>query len=337
MILPVYNAEKHLRRCLDSLLAQTLRDIEIILINDCSTDQSGVICEEYAKKDARITVIHNDQNIRQGPSRNKGIELARGEYIGFVDSDDWIDPDYYEKLYQAAITENADIAKTEAIIVERDQQLIPQKTQNQAIRAGLNAGKPLYDLFRYEHWTAIYRRDMLIQYHIRYPDIRNAQDDVFLLYCTWHCRKIALISDTYYYYRQHDQSVLATKKTPYYESILRCFELQVDFLNRVEIPEEQYMESFFLAFYPVRYHAAHLPEEVNLQFGAEYRQRAAVILQKCRFGGAEKILALLLAGLDGPEEIDRIRKSYTYRIGNRLLWLPNKLMSLLFGKNENRL
>ena len=142
MILPVYNAEKHLRRCLDSLLAQTLRDIEIILINDCSTDQSGVICEEYAKKDARITVIHNDQNIRQGPSRNKGIELARGEYIGFVDSDDWIDPDYYEKLYQAAITENADTAKTEAIIVERDQQLIPQKTQNQAIRAGLNAGKP---------------------------------------------------------------------------------------------------------------------------------------------------------------------------------------------------
>lgn len=332
VIVPVFNTEKYLPECLDSLLAQTLQGLEIILVNDCSTDRSGYICDEYSKIGDRIVVIHNGRNIRQGPSRNKGIEVARGEFIGFVDSDDWIDADFYEKMYEAARSENSDISKAESIIIEADLERIPQKIQNQNIRTGLQAGRPLFDLFRYEHTTAIYRREMLIRHHIRYPDIRNAQDDVFLLYATWHCRKITLIRDTFYYYRQHEKSVLATKKTPYYESILQCFALQVDFLNQVEISSDNYLKSFLLSLYPVHYHAGHLPSDVQLDFGREYRHRAGCILSKFRYGGTGKILELLRDGLEGPVEIFQIRHSYAFRIGNSLLWLPAKMKSLLASK-----
>lgn len=228
VIVPVHNAEKYLAQCLDSLMKQTLQALEVILINDCSTDTSGEICEQYAAKDSRFIVVHNEQNIRQGLSRNKGIEMARGEYVGFVDADDWVDLDYYEKLYQAATSKKTDIAKTEYFMVYPDQANILQKKLNQNISHGLRQGLPLFLLFSYEHWTAIYRRKPLMEHHIRYPDIRNAQDDVFLLYCTYYCKSIALISGTYYYYRQHPASTIHTREQPYYDSILQGSTLEME-------------------------------------------------------------------------------------------------------------
>lgn len=109
VIIPVYNVEKYLRKCLDSVIHQTLTDIEIICVNDGSTDNSPDIINEYTKKDARIKII-NQKNSGQSIARNTGIEAAHGEFIGFVDSDDWIDKNYFEKLYNTAIKNNADIA-----------------------------------------------------------------------------------------------------------------------------------------------------------------------------------------------------------------------------------
>lgn len=109
IIVPVYNVEKYLRKCIDSLVNQTLNDIEIICINDGSTDKSLKILKEYKNKDSRIILL-NQENSGQSVARNRGIEIAKGEYLGFVDPDDWIDLDYYEKLYNAAIGTNADIA-----------------------------------------------------------------------------------------------------------------------------------------------------------------------------------------------------------------------------------
>ena len=120
VVIPVYNVEPFIKQCLDSLINQTLKEIEIILVDDCSTDSSGEICDEYAAKDNRVVVIHNKKNIRQGLSRNKGIEIAKGEYIGFVDPDDWVDLDFFEKLYNTAKKNNSDIVKTEPIRVNSD-------------------------------------------------------------------------------------------------------------------------------------------------------------------------------------------------------------------------
>ncbi|EJG3290978.1 glycosyltransferase, partial [Campylobacter coli] len=108
MIVPIYNVEKYLRQCLDSIIAQTLKDIEIILVNDGSTDNCGVICDEYALKDKRIQVIHKT-NAGLGAAYNTGLEMASGEYIGFVESDDWIEPNMYEELYAKAKETDVDV------------------------------------------------------------------------------------------------------------------------------------------------------------------------------------------------------------------------------------
>ncbi|WP_079754666.1 glycosyltransferase [Campylobacter coli] len=108
IIVPIYNVEKYLRQCLDSIITQTLKDIEIILVNDGSTDNCGVICDEYALKDKRIQVIHKT-NAGLGAAYNTGLEMASGEYIGFVESDDWIEPNMYEELYTKAKETDVDV------------------------------------------------------------------------------------------------------------------------------------------------------------------------------------------------------------------------------------
>jgi len=108
IITAVYNMDKYLKRCLDSIVNQTLKDIEIIMIDDGSTDNSINILKEYAKKDARIII--EQENAKQGAARNKGIEIVKGEFITFVDADDWIEPDYCELLYNAIQKYNGNIA-----------------------------------------------------------------------------------------------------------------------------------------------------------------------------------------------------------------------------------
>ena len=108
IIIPVYNTEKYLHRCVDSVLQQNMSDYELILVDDGSTDGSGKICDEYKEKDSRVKVIHT-QNQGVSKARNTGLELSSGEYIGFVDADDYIDADMYEKLIEASIDSNADV------------------------------------------------------------------------------------------------------------------------------------------------------------------------------------------------------------------------------------
>ena len=109
VIVPVYNVEKYLHECVDSILTQTFTDFELILVDDGSPDNCPVICDEYASKDKRIKVIHKE-NGGGAQSRNVGLDCSRGAYIGFVDSDDHILPDMYEKMFCRIEEEQADIA-----------------------------------------------------------------------------------------------------------------------------------------------------------------------------------------------------------------------------------
>ena len=109
IIVPVYKVEKYLPRCIDSILAQTFGDFELILIDDGSPDGCGRICDEYARKDKRIVVIHQ-KNMGVSAARNAGLDIARGRYIGFVDSDDWIEPQMYEVMMDAIRENGADMA-----------------------------------------------------------------------------------------------------------------------------------------------------------------------------------------------------------------------------------
>ena len=109
IIVPVYKTEQYLRKCVDSILAQTYTNIEVILIDDGSPDGSPILCDEYAQNDSRVKVIHQ-KNAGVSAARNAGLDIAAGEYIGFVDSDDWIEPDMYEVLMDIASKSGADIA-----------------------------------------------------------------------------------------------------------------------------------------------------------------------------------------------------------------------------------
>ena len=110
IIVPIYNVQKYLRQCLDSLVNQTMRDIEFIFIDDGSPDECGRIIDEYAHQDKRIVAIHQ-KNSGYGRTLNNGIKVAKGEYIGIIESDDWVESDMFEKLYYAATKYDADIAR----------------------------------------------------------------------------------------------------------------------------------------------------------------------------------------------------------------------------------
>lgn len=246
IVIPVYNSETYIEACLDSMLAQTLRDIEIIVINDCSSDSSSSICERYAASDPRVRVMHNDGNIGEGLSRNRGIEAARGTYIGFADADDYVDPDFYEKLFCAAQTNDADIAKAGRIKVFPDGRMERQEKLNKKIQHGLKTGASLCAFFHYEHTTALFRAEKLITTEvIRYPNIKISPDVAFLIKATYFMRKIVFVENTYYYYRQHAQSVSSTKDRGYYDDILECFRLCLGFLNERSISSMDYNLVFY--------------------------------------------------------------------------------------------
>ncbi|HFI0174358.1 TPA: glycosyltransferase family 2 protein [Streptococcus suis] len=109
IIVPVYNTEKYIGKCIESILNQSLTDIELILVNDCSTDQSFSIMKKYEQEDSRIQLIDSPTNTGVGEARNKGIERASGQFISFVDSDDFLQKDMFEKLYQQALIDQADL------------------------------------------------------------------------------------------------------------------------------------------------------------------------------------------------------------------------------------
>jgi glycosyltransferase involved in cell wall biosynthesis len=121
IIVPVYNVEKYLRRCVDSILAQTFTEFECVLVDDCSPDGSPGICNEYAAKDARVRVIHNGRNLGSSLARKAGIEASSAPYIQFVDSDDWIESEMTERLYARAQKEKADIVLCDVL---RDDQYV---------------------------------------------------------------------------------------------------------------------------------------------------------------------------------------------------------------------
>lgn len=170
VIIPVYNTENYLRKCLDSVCNQTLKDIEIICINDCSPDGCLEILKEYASKDERIKIIDFKENKGAACARNAGIDTAQGEYIGFVDSDDFIDLDFYEKLYNKAVETGADAAKGNYAV----NGIIVDSTINSIIDKDKNA-------FCFSFCSGIFKTKTLNQNNIRFPILIDMEDPLFTL------------------------------------------------------------------------------------------------------------------------------------------------------------
>ena len=211
VVLPVYNPGPGVEKCIDSLRGQTLKDIEMIFVDDLGTDDSMDKIRAAAAQDARVRILTNEKNLGQGPSRNAGIEAARGEYLSFVDPDDFVAPDFLELLYQKAHGEDLDIVKgSAAIFHEGDDPLAlqPNTKARDYILKGLEEGQPLYLLFSWEHWTGLYRRAFLMRSGARYGTSRNAQDITFLLRACYAAKTFALEERALYYYVMREDSAV---------------------------------------------------------------------------------------------------------------------------------
>lgn len=208
VIVPVYNVQQYLERCLDSILRQTYDNLEIILVDDGSTDSSGRICDNYKEKDSRIFVIHKE-NGGLSDARNAGIEAATGDYIAFVDSDDWIDDDMYEVLYQILQENDADIAECSYRNVFVDH--IEEETSNTG--ECLKADK-LFALenqlawinFRSIVWNKIFKKNIFK--NLRFP-IGKFHEDEFIIYKAFYLAEklVSIDISKYNYIREREGSI----------------------------------------------------------------------------------------------------------------------------------
>jgi glycosyltransferase involved in cell wall biosynthesis len=197
VVLPIYNVEPYLARCLDTLINQTLADIEIICVNDASPDDSAKILNEYASHDSRIKVITMAKNSGAAVARQAGVNIATGEYIGFVDPDDYVEIDFFEKLYELAKRENADIAKGAVITVDLSgAESITSNALNNQIRENK------FKFFGQNLWDAIYRMDMVRAHNVHF------EIDIFCfgLQATFYANKIAVRDDAFYKYVRREDS-----------------------------------------------------------------------------------------------------------------------------------
>lgn len=196
IIVPVYNTEKYLKKCVDSLVCQTYRHLEIILVDDGSTDKSGLICDEYARQDDRIRVIHRD-NSGAAASRNAGLDMATGDYVGFVDSDDWVLPQMYEKMLCAAEELNADIVISGFIV---DNLIWQRRLCDDTQRVFDN--KSLVRAYLTEPYVGngvvnkLYRKDVVGD--LMFPVMRRNEDVAFTMQILSRSQKAACLNECYY-------------------------------------------------------------------------------------------------------------------------------------------
>lgn len=216
VIVPVYNTEKYLRNCIDSILAQTFTDFELLLIDDGSKDYSGAICDEYAEKDNRIRVFHKE-NGGVSSARNVGLDNAKGEWITFVDADDWIDGSMYEKMYNRLMSEHADIAYC-------DIKMCFENNQEVYKAAAYSSEKIIFlNNFISSTWTSlcniIVKRNLFCENNIRCPEkVAFAEDYHVSVRLMFFANKICYIDKPYYCYnRINETSALHTFSPKHYD------------------------------------------------------------------------------------------------------------------------
>ena len=230
VIIPVWNPGPGICRCIESLRGQTLEDIEMIFVDDCGTDGAMDVVRAAATEDPRIRIITNAENLGPGPSRNAGIEAARGAYLAFVDSDDYVDTAFLERLYAKAIADQLDIVKGKMCYIEEDGTKAEHVELNDIIREGIQLGEPLFVLFRYQHKTAIYRRAFVKYNDIRYGSSRRAQDITFLLKACHKAKSFGLEETAEYYFCERSGSLMHDTNPRTLERSLHAFQEQMDYI-----------------------------------------------------------------------------------------------------------
>lgn len=246
IIVPIYNVEKYLPKCIESILNQSFEDFELILINDGSKDNCSKICKEYAKKDSRIIII-NKENTGVSDSRNKGIEIAKGEYIGFVDSDDYINPYMYEELINSCINNNSDISIIGFTGIDKTGKelftYIPNENSYKLSEI-LKAANPV---------NKLYKKKLFKDDGLRYKVNRFYEDLNLIPKLIIKADKISFVGKSTYYYLQREGSTTHSKDDKILDNLWAYVDIK-DYLeckNLYKEYEYEFMEgvNYFKLFY----------------------------------------------------------------------------------------
>ena len=235
VIIPVYNVEKYLRRCLDSVLNQTFTDWEAICVNDGSPDNSLAILKEYAKKDSRFKIV-DKKNGGVSAARNEGLKRAKGKYIHFFDSDDFIDSDFYQKLFAIAYDNNLDAVCSGFITDNAYAENIIYKK----IRFLTTLKQKVFYTFMFTDcfiWRYLFKKDFLIKNDLFFDTGFAAQEDtVFLISVFEKANTIAIVPDTFYHYMFNEASILNNKNKEHHKLVKQNYykvkKLKIEFARR---------------------------------------------------------------------------------------------------------
>lgn len=210
VIVPVYNMEKYLKRCVDSILAQEYRQLEIILVDDGSTDASPAMCDAYAEQDQRVQVIHKE-NGGLSDARNAGMAVAKGAYIGFVDSDDWIEPGMYRAMYEAAVANGAQVAVCRYAEICLDK--VVDGSGNEIVPL---SREEVLDIYICEHpqykiynsvWSKLFKREIIGD--TLFPKGRNSEDIMFTTKAFCRLERCVYLDTAYYnYVKEREGSIM---------------------------------------------------------------------------------------------------------------------------------
>ncbi len=253
VIIPIYNVEQYLPQCINSVLNQTYTKLEIILVDDGSPDNCGKISDEYAQKDSRIKVVHK-KNAGLGEARNTGLEVATGEYIYFIDSDDWIEPNMLYTLLEEMENENADFVMcgfkkcAEGLdpVMDRhteskqtfskkqvmEQLLFPMIAQKSDVREDYTINMCV--------WTNLYKRSIIETHHIRFLSEREylSEDICFNLEYLKYTKHAVLLPDTFYCYRYNPTSLTSRYKGAEYDMLVRLYAEVCKIVDQIQIEDE---------------------------------------------------------------------------------------------------
>jgi len=246
IIIPIYNVEDYLKKCLDSIVNQTYKNLEILCINDGSTDKSGKICDDYAKKDNRVRAIHQT-NAGVTAARNAGMAASTGEYLTFIDSDDWIEPDMYQSLTDAITKTGADVAVCDYNLIYDDR--IDYNYSNMKEET-IDLTDGITDYF-YKYcacykpnnylWTRLYKTELIKSYGVKFGNYKIADDTLFNFMLLPYIKKVTNISGAYYNYLQRTNSNVYTsaRKSNLAKSYAETFSALLNYIRDKGFEEYQ--------------------------------------------------------------------------------------------------
>jgi len=276
IIVPVYNVEEYLQRCIDSILNQSFKNFELILVNDGSTDNSLKICKEYLLNDPRVKII-NKENGGLSSARNAGINIAKGRYIGFVDSDDWINKEMYKILYELCEKNNSDIAECRYTVTTGNEMNLDNSSNLITILNNEEAIKSLYTNTSYGSvvsWNKLYRCELFKD--IKFPEGKLNEDQFTTYKLYYKSNKIVLIDKVLYYYFQSTKSIMRSEFTLKKLDAIEAIESSHKFFEENNLYDLVLWNDTLYSFVLIKYFIILLRNE---QFDNKYRNS---ILEKFR-------------------------------------------------------